>query len=162
MRTIPSEFYKRLDALLDEGVLCWVEAIELTTGQTFYLTTNSESVIHGGRRWLPFPMQIGDFEDSGEGNLPSTTLSLTNVGRLPMVHLEAGGWDQARVVSKLILVDSPDLEIGVRFDLTVQAAVATHETVTLHLGQPNFFERRFPSRRFLRSELFPGIPRNIQ
>lgn len=162
MRSIPQNFYKQLDALLEDGVLVWVVAIELINGSTFYLTTNSESVLHLGQRWLPFPMKVGDFEDSGEGNLPSASLTLTNVGRVPMQHLESGTWDQARVVFKIVFVPDLTLEVGVRFDLTVQGAIATHESVTLTLAQPNYFERAFPPRRFLRNELFPGIPRNVQ
>ena len=161
MRTIPLDFYKRLDALLDTGVLTWVVAIEMTTGVAFYLTTSNEPVRHLNLTWIPFPMKVGNFVDSGEGDLPSSTLTLTNVGRIPMRYLEGSGWDQAIVIEKLVLTVDTQLETGLRFDYVVQAAVATAKVVTLHLGQPNFFSRLYPPQRFLRSELFPGNPRNV-
>lgn len=161
MRTLPLDFYKRLDALLESGVLTWVVAIELTTGVAFYLTTSNEPVRHLSITWVPFPMKLGNFEDSGTGDLPSSTLSLTNVGRIPMQYLEGSGWDQAIVIEKLVLTAEPTVDIGLRFDYVVQAAVATAKTVTLHLSQPNFFQRSYPPQRFLRSEQFPGISRNV-
>jgi hypothetical protein len=160
MRTIPQDLYERLDALLDSGLLQWVVAIELTTGQAFYLTPNNEPILHNEITFIPFPMEVGDFTDSGDGNLPSTTLSLSNVGHMAMPYLEGVGWDQARVVFKLVYVPTPEAEVGVRIDLVVQGAVATHEAVTLNLAQPNYMDRPYPPRRFLRNEGFPGIPRN--
>lgn len=160
MRTIPQELYERLDKLLDSGLLSWVVAIELTTQRAFYLTPNNEPIRHEGVTFLPFPVKIGDFADSGDGDLPSTTISFTNVGGAIMPFLEAQGWDQARVIFKLVYVPEPDMEVGVRIDLVVQGAVASHEAVTLHLAQPNYMDRPFPPIRFLRNEGFPGIPRN--
>jgi uncharacterized protein DUF1833 len=162
MRTVPTAIYERLDALLDAGVLTWVVAVELTTGQAFYLTPNSEPVAYKGNTYLPFPMELGEFPDSAEGNLPRTQLAITNVGRLAMPYLEGSGWDQARVVFQLVYLPMPTTDIGLRLDYTVQGAVATHETVTLPLGQPNFFDRPFPPHRFLRSAGYPGIPRAQQ
>ncbi len=76
MRTLPLDFYKRLDALLETGVVTWVVAIELTTGSAFYLTTSNQPIRHANLTWIPFPMKLGNFEDSGEGNLPSSSLTL--------------------------------------------------------------------------------------
>lgn len=162
MRTIPQDLYTRLDALLEAGVLTWCVAIELGNGAAFYLTPHNQPVAYKGITWLPFPLRLGDFQDSGEGDLPSTSLSLSNIGRICMPYLEGDVWDQAHVRIELVYLPDPTLEVGLRFDHVTQGAVATHENVTLSLAQPNYFAISYPPRRFLRSELFPGIIRNRQ
>lgn len=164
MRTLDSNFWTRLVELLDEGTLAWAIAIELTNAQAFYLTNASKVIRFRDLSWFPYPMKIEGFPGSGDGDLPGTNLSLTNIGRIPMPYLEDVNrpWDQARVIFLLVYVPEPSIDIGFRLDYAVQAAAATHETVTLNLGQPNFFRRNFPGRRYLRDTGFPGIPRNRQ
>lgn len=162
MRTVPQDLYAHLDALLDAGIVAWVVAIELTNGAAFYLTLNNEPVQYKGITWMPWPMKLGDFEGSGEGDLPGSTLTMSNVGRIAMTHLEQGGWDQADIRTELVYLPDPTTQFPLQLHDVVQAAVATHENVTLSLAQPNYFQISFPPRRFLRAELFPGIPRNAQ
>lgn len=162
MRTIPAAIYEHLDALMTSGVLAWAVAIELTTGGAFYLTPNNEPFTYRGRTWLPFPLNFGDIEDSGEGDMPTSTLTLSNVGRVAMPYLEGVGWDQARVLRRLVFMPDPTAEIGLEIDLTVQGAVATDEAITMSLGQPNFFDRPIPPGRFVRSVGFPSIPRVLR
>lgn len=162
MRALPDSFWAYIDRLLDEGVVAWVVAIELRSGLAFYLTPNREPIQHAGLTWLPFALKFGRTDDSGSGDLPSSTMTLSNVGRLAMPYLEGDSWDQATVMRRLVWLAEPELETGLVVEHVVQGATATHESVTLALGQPNYFERPFPPGRFLRSAGFAGIPRPQQ
>jgi len=161
MRTLHEDIIPILAKLLDDGVVTFAVAIGLSSSEALYLTPNAEPFEHQGRTFHPYPMSLADFEDSGDGDLPSTSITLTNVGRLPMPYLEAMDWDQAPVTIYFVYAKDTSIDFGIRLDFAVQSAVATHTDVTLSLGQPNYFDKKFPGRRFLRAAGFPGIPRNV-
>ena len=160
MRTIPPGFYEKLDRLIDGGPLCWSLTIELRFGGAIYLTNSNRAFERHGQTYEPFPFKIGSIADSGSGDLPNTKLTLTNVGRFPMPFLEANRFDQARVIMELTYLLDLSLDI-LRLDAFAQHAVATANAVTISLGQPNWFDRLYPGIRWIRSEKFPGIPRNL-
>lgn len=160
MKTIPPGFYEQLDTLIHAGVLCWALTIELNNAEALYLTNNNRAFERHGQTYLPFPFKVGAIADSGDGDLPTTTLTLSNVGRFPMPYLEGGRFDGARVILEIAYL--PDLTIDIlELEAFGQHATATEEAVTVTLGQPNWFERLYPGIRWLRTERFPGIPRNI-
>lgn len=160
MRTLPSDFWRILDRLVDGGVLAWAVTVEFTHDQALYLTNSSRAFDRGGQTYQPFPLKLGSFTDSGDGDLPKASLSLTNVGRFPMPYLEAGLFDQARVILELAYM--PDLALDVlRIEAYAQTAQATPEAVQVILGSPDWFSHLYPGIRWLRSVQFPGIPRNI-
>lgn len=160
MKSLPVAYYDRIDKLLDDGVLAWVVAINLTDGTSFYLTTNDKHLVYAGQTWEPFPMKIGEQPDSGEGNLVSSTLTLSNVGRIPMPFLEREVWDQAVVELQIVFVPLLTTQLGLSAVTRIQSATATHEAVTLNLGRPNWAARPYPVSKFIAAERFPGIPRN--
>lgn len=164
MKQLGADIYASLDPLLKADVAVWCIALVLNDGSTLYLTTDNQPLEHDGHHWLPFPMDVGAIPDSGEGDLPTAQLSLTNVGRVPMLYLEAGVWDQALVVERAVIRDLARFEdaqgLIVEIPLRMQGAEATHETVTLALGQPNLLQRPYPVARYIRDEKYPGIPPN--
>ena len=162
MRTIPTEFYPVLERLLDSGVLAWAVTIELSdaSGLAIYLTSNNRAIDRNGNTHLPYPLRIGEIEDSGNGDLPTTQLTLSNVGRFPMPYLEGRQFDQARVIMELVYISDVSKDI-LRVDATALAATATSEAVSITLGPPSHFDEQFPGLRWIRSERFPGIPRNV-
>lgn len=160
MRTIPAGFYEKLDRLMDGGVIVWALTIELRFSEALYLTNNNRAFDRNARTYVPFPFKIGSLSDSGDGDLPQASLTLTNVGRFPMPYLESNRFDQAKVIMELAYL--PDLALDVlRLDAFAQNATATEEAVTIQLGQPDWFSRKYPGLRWIRDERFPGIPRNI-
>ena len=160
MRTIPPGFYEKLDLLVDSGVMVWALTIEFAFPEALYLTNSNRAFERNGQTYQPYPFKIGGLTDSGGGDLPSATLTLTNVGRFPMPYLEANRFDQARVIMELAYL--PDLGLDIlRLDAFAQHATATGEAVTIQLGQPDWFTRKYPGIRWIRSEKYPGIPWNL-
>lgn len=148
--------------LLDEKALAWLAMLEANPGEAFYLTSHRDAIDYGGRTWQPWPMRFEVLSDDGEGNLPTTTLTLANVGRVAMPYLEARGWDEGDVVLQLVYAPAPAaLPINLRVRFQILSASANWEAVTLRLGQPNFFNRQYPAERFIRDAGYPGIRRNL-
>lgn len=162
MRSIPNNIYRRLDRLIDEGAVAWAVTIELRSGEAIYLTSARRAFDRKGRTYYPFPLTIDEIADSGEGDLPSTTLTLDNTTRYAMTYLETPGlWNGARVIMELVLLDLASEDL-LRIDANIELATANDDAVTLTLGQPPLFDRPYPSRRWIRGTVYPGIPRNRQ
>ena len=170
MRTLHADIKTPLNALFQSKALVWLIAIELKgpSNQAFYLTNHSKHVttnlpdangIRAKRTWMAYPMEIGEFPDSGTGDLPRTTLALANSPGFIMPILESGAWDQARVTFILVWLQDLSLDIGLRIPFAIQGVVAKDDVITLSLGPANFFDRPFPPQRYIRSDGFPAIPR---
>lgn len=158
MRTISTDMLPSLEALLDSGPLIWLAIIEVRPGAAFYLANASEPIEHRGQTWTPWPLEFDGVIDDGDGNLRGVTLTLSNVGRVAMTHLERGEWIGRQVLIGLAAADQLDVELPLFFDFEIEQASATDQSVTLTLGQPSFFDRPFPPRKVSRDDGFPGIP----
>lgn len=162
MRDLGPDAHRHLQPLIDRGVLAWCCAIEARPGKAFFVTSQPEDIRFGGRVYQAWALGIGKQKADGDGNLSTTTLTFSNVGRWAMPHLEADLWDQGNVLLQLVDAKSPE-EYGafLRIPYRIQSASATFERVTLTLGQANFLDRGFPGRLFIRSAGYPGIVRAI-
>lgn len=161
MRTLPAATWGRLLPLLDEGVFAWTVMLQVDALSALYLTTHQTALSYRGETWSPWPMEVGPFTDA-DGDLSSSSISLSNVGRVAMPYLEARTWRGRRATLQLVAADAPDaLPAVLRLDFSILGATATRSTVTLSLGQANFLSRQYPGRRFIRAQGFPGIIRNI-
>lgn len=160
MRTIPAGFFPHLNALRDDQAFLWLFAIEVSDGEALHLVRNPDPVTFGGVQYRVWPVTPGEIEESGEGDVVSTTLTLANFGGIADTYLETASIAQRRVHQ--ILVHAGDLASGEAIELvwTIQSAKATPATVTLQLAtMPDLFSLPFPRRRFIRAHGFPGIPR---
>lgn len=162
MRQFSTLVQERFAKLIEEGVLAWCVAIEAAPAQAFYLTTHRQSVTFSSQAWNPWPMKLGRFHDSGTGDLPTTELTISNIGRLAMPYLEARSWDEGDVQIILVFAEEADaIPIALRMRFAILAASAKQDAITLTLGQPSFWSRQFPGRRYIRDAGFPGILRNV-
>ena len=158
MRAIPRNVWQHLERLIDAGVLLWTYSIQVNQTQAYYLVANSEPVTVRGITYRPYPITHERIEASGEGDLTGITITMSNVGRMAMRHLEADQWDQARVTITLVFVPEPDLHTGIEFTGELQRATVTDEAVTLHLAADEFLSRPIPPERYERDLGYLGIP----
>lgn len=108
-----------------------------------------------GVTFYPLAFEMTDIEQTQEGDLPSVDLAIDNTARTLMRYLHAGrGFEGNRATVYLTHQEAlttpayPNHQF-VRFDFAVASAVATEATVTMRLEQPNFFQIRVPSARFV-------------
>lgn len=161
MRDFPTNLRDHLDRLIDDGTLAWVVAIEVKPGFAFFLTNNPTDIWYASATWQSFPIEFGDAKESGEGDLAASSITVSNIGNLPMPYLEAGDWDQGIVWRRLVWVADPD---GTPIDFEqfyrMEGASATFNAVTVNLSAPNYLDRPFPGRKYIRDQGYPGILRN--
>lgn len=152
-----------LDRMISRGVIAWCMELEAERGSAFHLTTNSAPITLGGVEYIPFDFRVGDLPSGGDGDLTETTITMANVGRIAMAYLESFAFDQGRITLTLVILppnDSP-VTTQVVYRYAIQTATATHTTITITAGQPNYMERPFPPERYIRSSKFPALPRRI-
>lgn len=159
MRDYPAQSHDLLGRLFDPSLIVWLALIETEPGSAFLITNHGKDVVHAGIAWQSFPMKLDKMEDSGKGDLPSSTLTISNVGRITMPILEAGQWRQGLVLLLAVFKDFPDLPPLVSLRFRIQGAAVTTDRVSLLIGQQNLHEQQFPRERFLRLR-FPAIPLN--
>lgn len=159
MRQYPSESERLLSRLFDPTMTAWLAMIEAAPGEVFMITSHEEDVVFEEILWQSVPMKLERLEDNGKGDLPSTTLTITNVGGLAMPYLERGEWRQGLVLVLLVFIDRPDLPPLMELAFRLQGAAVTHEKVSLVIGQSDIHDQQFPRERFLRAR-YPGIPQN--
>lgn len=160
MRTLDPGIFRRIDRLIDAGVMAWAITIELKIGQALYLTNSNAVIYRNAQVYQPFPLKVGEISDSGDGDLPTFTITLSNVGRFPMPYLESRAtWDQATTYLELVYVPQPEALV-LQIEGSIQAATASSASVSLSIAAPNFYDRPFPGLRWIRSDGNPGIPKN--
>lgn len=164
MRDIDGNIIASMETLLTSDVIVWVVALTFLDGTALYLTPNKEPVTYLGFEYSPANMELPDFDDSGDGDLPSATMTIENVGRVAMQYLESSNrpWDQAKVIFQLAKTTDPSRNTKVRFELFIQSATANDKVVSLSLGTANWFDRLFPGDHYLRDTNAPGIPFHAQ
>lgn len=103
------------------------------------------------RTYHPFPFDLSDIEQTNEGDLPTLDLVVDNTARTLMRYLHSGaGFEGNRATLYLTnQAGLADADEHLRFEFVVASAVASVESVTLRLEQPNFFSVRAPASRFV-------------
>lgn len=163
MIQFPVAILGKLAKLFDNGAFRWSVCIEVVKGSAFYLTDHDLPISFLGKDWSPFPMELGEHKASGDGDLTTSVLTVSNIGRIAMPYLESGSWDQGVVIFQPVYVPSPDgLVVPRRIRYFINNASADMQAVTLNLGQRNVFARPYPARSYIRNQGFPGILRASQ
>ncbi len=102
--------------------------------------------------WYPFPFTFSPVEQTNEGDLTQVELSVDNSTRMLMRWLHAANGFEGNP-AKLFLVPRAALSIAYpdhefeSIDLEVMAASANGESISLRLGQPNWFQIMSPQER---------------
>lgn len=114
------------------------------------VVANDTSVVATGLgTFYPFPIFQGPIEQSGEGDLPTMTISVDNRTRWLMPFLDqSNGFVGNTAKAWLVNAFAPDIAQSVAFEFHVSSAEATAEAVTLRLDLPNFFQRQVPQDRY--------------
>ncbi len=132
MRSIPDDMWAMLDRLIDAGVLCWAVTIELAT-TAIYVTNAKHAITRNSQTYLPIPFTVSPMSDSADGNLPSSSLVVTNVGRWPMPILESRAYNEAPVLVESHYEPKPNANLF-SFKTEIRSAVASDPSVTFDLG----------------------------
>lgn len=157
MKTLSTEIQAQIRKLHNDGPWheLWRIQIDQTTSATTWaaLVRHSAPVVFGGVTYQPFPLTRSEISQDTDGNLPSTTLGLSNVSRSPARWAQIGKGMQGRPV-ELHIVHSAHLDSSahsIRFDFTCNSVSLTSEALALDLRSPNLFDIQVPQDRFSES-----------
>ena len=133
---------------------CWIVLLEIviSTDLSIYLCRNTEDITWNGQKWLAFPFDLGEVNEDSKGEIPTTTLKVSNITRSIQRKLEEynGGVGMTCIIR---VVNSEHLELTepeVEIDMIVKSTDCDNEWVTFNLGTDALLNYRYPQRKVLK------------
>ena len=125
--------------------------IYLPGGERLSLVNNNEDVTFGGVLYSAFAFNYEQQKQSGKGELPTVTISVSNVSRVIQSYLEQYDGGVGSDVT-LIIVNNAHLAedyAELTTTMTVLGAKANAQWVTFTLGAANPLNKRFPNWQYI-------------
>ncbi len=139
----------------------WVQLVEVSIpSSTVCLTSFTDTITYAGKTYSPVPLTVGNERQSTDGQLPQTSISVSNFGGFAYRFVSQNDLTQREVTLRLInTLSSSGDESKAR--LWIRGATFTADVATFELGLPLDFESQGPRRTYNRRD-FPGIPLNLR
>lgn len=147
------------DAVLESNKISstgvWLILLDFHIGDDEHVRVchNNEDIIWDGETWLAYPFEIGDIEESKEGELPSVDLSIPDIERhlTPLIEDNSGG---IGIVVDMMIVHSDYLnnttpEYKETFEI-VDCSINYNNVIKFSLGSENFTNYRSPKDMYLK------------
>ena len=146
------------NALATGSRLVWLYEIEVPTGSPptrYRFCAQTEEVTFRGNIYSPFPIGHEKMKEGADGDLPSLSMSVSNVSREIIGTLESyNGLIGQKVKIMLVLMtesqetepQSPSVAI-LEWDFKITSMSATDEGVTAQLGDISLYDVFLPSSR---------------
>ena len=90
MKTLASEIKTAAATLNAKGA--WARLYEVTVDDTttLYFTDYPQAIVYQGRSYSPYPIQIGDIEETTKPEMKTFTIGVANIDRQLISYLESG------------------------------------------------------------------------
>lgn len=155
MKTLPLALRQAKNQFGQDSPWLILVDIDLTSlgGPLFNLVANNEDITFNSTTYTAFPMKIDLPKESSRGEIPTLSLSVSNVTRLLQVEMEAYGGGVTAPVT-LYIVNAGLLAENyaeLTMDFEILSAECTSQWASLTLGASNPLRRRFPLHRYIAS-----------
>lgn len=114
---------------------------------------NTESIIWNGHTWHPAAFELGELEESSEGEIPTVDLRVNDIERRITPHLDdydgGVGAEATIYVVHADHLDHTEAEIEEDFEL-LDVGIDYLNTIKIRLGSENLTNRRSPPHRYLK------------
>lgn len=133
----------------------WLYEIDVPTDPLtrYRLTRNTNSVSFQGFDYAPFPIVHDVISRDSQGDLPETTLTVSNVSRELVSTLEnydgLVGQRVKVILAHSLAIGDDGVAVGEE-TFEVISSQANEETVVLTLGTSNLFNEKIPKTRMMR------------
>jgi hypothetical protein len=159
MKTFSSSYIGLKNRL--EGNNVWAFLVELTVNAntTAFFTTHPETITHNNSVYMPIPMVVGGFEQASDGELPQTSIDVTNFRGLAYRFAKDNDLTLHPVTIKLVnttLTNSGDWEA---VNLQILGTIFSGEIARFTLGWNFNYDAMGPRGVWNRRD-FPSIPFN--
>ena len=148
-------------AILEKNKLAsdgaWLVLLKIVAKQNptepIYLVRNRDKITWNGAEWIPFPFDMDDINDDGQGEIQSLTVKVSNVTRVIQGYIEelSGGVDATVTV---LVVNSNHLDVtapSVEEEFSVTGTSCDDQWVYFSLGPAYPVSSRRPERRYLKN-----------
>lgn len=127
----------------------WLFDVDLDGTSLLSVAGHDTAVTYNGRTYAAFPIAVSGLERNSLGDLPTPTVTVTNLSREIASYLESEGILDRRVRIYLIntVTESAVLEFG---EWRVLDAALSLDAASFRLGVYQLFDAPFPSRRQMR------------
>lgn len=157
LKNTPLTILSEKNQLATAGVYLWLYEIDVPTDPPtrYRLTRTPEAVDYGGFSYSPFPVAHETIVRDADGDMPTTTLTASNISRELIATLEnyegLVGQRVAIILTHSTLVGSSSTSQSIVEELfTVISSSANSESVTLTLGSSNLYDTSVPKARMMR------------
>jgi len=132
----------------------WLYEIEVPTDPAtrYRFIRSPQQITFRGNIYYPFPIMHDVMKESDSGNLPSLTLTVSNVSREIIATLESHNGLIGQPV-RIILTNLAGYAQGQRMleeDFRIMAMTAGEKACTAQLGDISLYETFFPAQRMMR------------
>ena len=135
----------------------WLYEIEVPTSPptTYRLVRSTALVVFRGHRYYPFPIGHGVSQEGSSGNLPSTSLTVSNVTREVMGVLETHGGLVGQT-ARIICTTRSVAEAGIDGAMSearykIMSTTATESTVSMSLSDTPLYDTQVPGQRMMKA-----------
>ena len=144
-----SEATKKLkNQLYDSGV--WLSLLTLISKDgsvVINIVNNTEDVVFGSTTFTRFPCKLAEVKESNKGELPTVSLTLSNVDRAVQAYVEqdpdlGSGWSVHIDIVHTTALASGVAEVA--YDFVSMGAVADEKSVVFSCGIKNPLRQQFP------------------
>jgi phage-related protein len=148
MRTLTADAMLAKNKLADATPWVWLMKVELSPAETLYVARNNASVSYGGNTYVPFPFEISDAVEDGQGQPGQVTISVANVNREVTALLQKYRGLFGATVTLYLTYDGG---LVVSDSFKVQSSSANDKAASFQIGNQDLFGVATPAGRFTRS-----------
>ena len=128
----------------------WLFEVQLDSTRSIAVAMWDANVVSNGITYLAFPVLVGSQSRSEANELPTLTITISNLSSEVISELEQSNLMDQRVIIRLVNEDDLDNPIHVTRSRVIDAVVDAR-AAQLTLGQYELFDQPFPTQRFSRT-----------
>ena len=149
-KNIDSDYISQKNELHDDGSWLFLWEVEVSEIETAYIVNNPEEVFFDGVTYSPFPIEWDGITESRSGDLPFTSVTVSNVNQAVETLLQTRNGLLDREVTMKLVHSNHLSKTTPAFTqtFTIREASSNAEAVTFSLSAHPFLETNLPHQRF--------------
>lgn len=150
--TLDSDIIEAKNALAGTDPWIWLLEFSASPSEAIRLATGNATISYCGNSYLPFPINVGDFQTNEAGDLPEVTLTCGDpTGTLAGLIDQNPAIDFSSVTMHRYVAGGVG-KVAETYYFTIERITATRDGVVMTLGNLDpVANTMFPSRRIFRA-----------
>lgn len=151
MKTLPANLILEKNKLATPSAWLILLKITVPDGTVLRFVNNTEDIVYQGNTYTAINFNIEPTKSSGTGQIPTVSLSISNVTRIIQAYLESldGAVDSEVLITVVNSAYLAENYAELEMLFSVLATTANAQFVIFTLGAPNPLRKRFPPYQFI-------------